>query len=129
MTDYPYYGDRGNMMNGFGGFGQRQNPGQYMNLPQHRIIHVNGENGARAFRMAPNCDALLLDDTAPLVWLVQTDGAGYTTVTPYTVSPYQPETPADVRGLEERIKKLEEMIYAKSDSGDAVRSNDGDGRI
>lgn len=71
--------------------------------------------------MAPNCDALLLDDTAPLVWLVQTDGAGYMTVTPYTVTPYQPEAPADVRGLEERIKKLEEIINAKSDSGDAGR--------
>ena len=120
MLDYPYYGDRGHMMNGFGGYGQRQNP-QFMNLPQSRIVHVNGENGARAFRMAPNCDALLLDDTAPLVWLVQTDGAGYMTVTPYTVTPYQPEAPADVRGLEERIKKLEEIINAKSDSGDAGR--------
>lgn len=84
--------------------------------PRQEIIRVNGENGARAFQMAPNSNAILLDETAPLVWVVQTDGAGYKTVTPYNITPYQAEPPVDVKALDERIRRLEETVNAKSDS-------------
>ena len=93
-------------------------------IPKQEIIRVNGENGARAFQIAPNSSALLLDETSPIVWVVQTDGAGYKTVTPYTITPYQPEPPIDVKSLEERIKKLEETINAKSNTGNAKRTKD-----
>ena len=93
---------------------QQMQPQPY--APRQEIIRVNGENGARAFQMAPNSNAILLDETAPLVWVVQTDGAGYKTVTPYTITPYQAEPPVDVRALDERIRRLEEIVNAKSDS-------------
>lgn len=79
-------------------------------FPHYEIIHVNGENGARALQMAPNSNALLLDDTADLIWLAQTDGAGYKTVTPFSITPYQPAPPVSIDALEERIARLEEMI-------------------
>jgi hypothetical protein len=88
-------------------------------LPRYEIIHVNGENGARALQMAENSNTLLLDDTAPIVWLAQTDGAGYKTLTPYTITPYKPEQPVDVKSLEDRIKRLEDMVNAKPNIPDA----------
>lgn len=42
--------------------------------PKYEIIRVNGENGAQALQMSPNSEAIVLDDTAPMVWLCQTDG-------------------------------------------------------
>lgn len=96
----------------YGGMGMQQ-------AQKYEIIHVNGEAGAQCLRMAPNSNALLLDDTAPLVWLAQTDGAGYKTVTPYSIAPYQPSPPVDVAGLEDRVKRLEEMLSgAKSHDAD-----------
>ena len=74
------------------------------------ITRVNGRNGAEAFQLPPNSSTLLLDETAPIVWLAQTDGAGYKTLTPYSISPYQPAPPVDVQSLEDRVKRLEEMI-------------------
>ncbi len=74
------------------------------------ITRVNGRNGAEAYQLPPNSSILLLDETAPIVWLVQTDGAGYKSLTPYTISPYQAAPPVDVQSLEERVKKLEELI-------------------
>lgn len=74
------------------------------------IIHVNGKNGAQAFQMVPNSQALLLDDTAPIIWLAQTDGAGYKTLTPYTITPYQPEPEISIKDLDNRLKKLEEVM-------------------
>lgn len=86
----------------------------------YRIINVTGEAGARTYQMPPNSSILLLDDTAPIVWFCQTDGAGYKTVTPYTITPYQPEPPTDVRGLEERITRLEAMIGESNPAANAA---------
>lgn len=85
-----------------------------------QITRVNGRNGAEAFRMAQNSSALLLDENDPIVWLATTDGAGYKTLTPYTITPYQPAPPVDVNSLENRIKRLEEIVNAKPD----IKAND-----
>lgn len=88
---------------------QAGNP--YQPVTKQEIIRVNGENGAKAYQMPPNSSALLLDETQPLIWLKQTDGAGYPTVTAYKIEPYTPEATAAVSSdLERRVKKLEEII-------------------
>lgn len=71
---------------------------------QQSVIRVNGENGARSLQLPPNSSALVLDETAPLVWLCQSDGAGYRTVIPYKIEPYKPVTQ---ESLEERLNRLE----------------------
>lgn len=101
------------------GYGQYPNYGQPQQLQRHEIIHVNGENGARALQMAPNSNALVMDDTAPVVWLCQTDGAGYKTVQAFDITVHQTAAPVDVSGLESRIKRLEEIINAKSNEQSA----------
>ena len=82
----------------------------YQSPKKTEIIHVNGQNGAQAFQMMPNSQALLLDDTAPIIWLAQTDGAGYKTVTPYTITPYQPEPEISLKDIDSRLRKIEEEI-------------------
>lgn len=98
-----------------------QNNSMYPNnfgyrTPKYEIIKVNGEAGARNFRMAPNSSALLADETAAIVWFVQTDGAGYLTATPYDITPHQVTPPIDLNNLAERVSQLEELINAKSNS-------------
>ena len=95
--------------------------GQYGQASQQacQITRVNGKNGADAFRMAPNSSILLLDENDPVVWLKVSDGAGYCTVTPYSIAPYQDPAKVNVTSLEERVKRLEEMLNAKSDDSDA----------
>lgn len=88
--------------------------------PQCQITRVNGRNGADAYRMAPNSAILLLDENDPIIWLKTTDGAGYATITPYAITPYQPAPPVDLNSLEDRIKRLEEVVNGKSDNAAAV---------
>lgn len=78
-------------------------------VPQE-VIKVNGKGGVDAFQMPPNSSALLLDTTASIVWLVQTDGAGYKTSTPYDIVPHVSEEEVQFKSLEERIAKIEEKI-------------------
>ena len=90
-------------------------------IPQrYEIIKVNGQNGAAAFQMAPNSQVLLLDETAPVVWLKTTDGAGYPTLTPYDITPAQTQEQKEAGrfdAIEKRLTELEAMIRDKSDTG------------
>jgi len=97
------------------------NPYQpYMGNNQ-QIIKVNGINGANAYQLMPNSSALLLDESAPRLFLAQTDGAGYKTISAYKLEPYVEEKQPDLKELLERINKLEEVTYAKSNSSNVKR--------
>ena len=81
------------------------------------IISVKGQEGCNAFKMGANCSVLLLDEDEPIVWIVRTDGAGYKKdIIPYTITPYVPEPPIDVKKLDERLSKLEAALYGEPDS-------------
>ena len=82
--------------------------------PKYELTIVKGEEGARAFKMAPYSKAVLVDETAPIVWFAQTDGAGYLTVTPYDIVLHQSQPPVDINDLAERLKKLEENYVQQS---------------
>ena len=82
--------------------------------PPSSVIKVNGENGARSYQMGANSSALLLDESGLMVWLAVTDGAGYKTVTPYDITPHQVAPAPDFGSLENRIKRLEDLINGDS---------------
>ena len=96
---------------------------QQQTIPQYpaqrqEIVRVNGRGGAEAYQLAPNSSALLLDTTAPVVWLKTTDGAGYPTVAAYDIAPAQTQEQKDASrfsALEKRISDLEVLIHAQSD--------------
>lgn len=86
------------------------------NVQNQQVIKVNGSNGAQAYQLAPNCSALLLDETAPRVFLAQTDGAGYKTITAYKLEPYVEAPAVSNEDLLERIKRLEERLDEQSNN-------------
>lgn len=96
--------------------------------PKREIVKVNGEEGVKAYSLAPNSSDLLLDMNDPIVWVVQTDGAGYKTYQPFNITPFVPDPPvkesdmnAKLTAIDERLKMLEERIRdnAKSDHANA----------
>lgn len=97
--------------NGYNGYNS-----QY---PRYQIVKVNGEAGARNFRMAPNSSILLLDETAPIIWFVQTDGAGYSNPIPYDITPHQVVVAPDISQIDERLKRIEEILLNESNFGNA----------
>ena len=87
---------------------------QQPTIPQKtEVVRVSGKGGAEAFQMAPNSSIVLLDETAPVIWLKTTDGAGYPTLTPYDIAPHKdPETIniQNMQSLEDRISRLESIV-------------------
>ena len=91
---------------------------------QTKVVEVTGRGGADAFQLAPDSSILLLDNTAPIVWLAKTDGAGYKTLMAYDIKPHEEEKSVDhYKDLEERIAKLEETVNAKSDTTNVKRKS------
>lgn len=89
--------------------------------PRYEIIHVTGRHGAEALQMAPNSSALALDDTAPLVWLCRTDGAGYLTVTPFDIAQHAEAPAVSVDDLSARLTRLEEMLRASQPDAEPAK--------
>lgn len=84
------------------------------NMPaKNEVVRVSGRNGAEAYQMAPNSSVLLLDTSAPIVWLKTTDGAGYPSLQPYGITPVKENNYTQT--IEERLTRLEEIVNAKPD--------------
>ena len=96
---------------------QFQAPNLNQPAPEKHVDRVHGEAGVDQYAMAPNSDVILLDETAPMIWFVQTDAAGYKTKYPYDINPHEKkEEPkisdfdAKINALDERLKTLEEAL-------------------
>ena len=84
-------------------------------VTSRHVTKVNGRAGAEAFSLPPNSDDILLDLNDPIIYFVQSDGAGYKTITSYDISVHKEVKPEDqYKSLEERISKLEEAMNGKS---------------
>lgn len=92
------------------------NPYMAQMAPRYELIKVNGEAGAKNFKMAPNSATLLLDETAPIVWLVQTDGSGLLTPTPFDIVVHQQPPQIDINNLAARVAQLEERLNDQSNT-------------
>lgn len=114
MNNYGYM--MPNMPNYYPAPFSRQAQGQPPLPPQMEVIVVHGHGGADAFQMGPNSSVLLLDDTAPVVWLKKTDGAGYATLIDYDITKREHPAEPDYNALMDRIAKLEEALHAQSNS-------------
>ena len=114
MNNYGYM--MPNMPNYYPAPFSRQAQGQTAPPPQMEVIVVHGQGGADAFQMGPNSSVLLLDDTAPVVWLKKTDGAGYATLIDYDITKREHPAEPDYNALMDRIAKLEEALHAQSNS-------------
>ena len=83
--------------------------------PQPQIQHVervHGEAGVDQYQIAPNSDVILLDETAPMIWFVQTDAAGYKTKHPYDITPHEKQAEPDINGIDQKINSIEERLKA-----------------
>ena len=81
----------------------------YFQQPQ-QIIEVNGEAGANAYALAANSSVMLLDTQHPICYVVKTDGAGYKSVMAFDMTPHIPKEQAAINSIDERLRRLEEMI-------------------
>lgn len=89
--------------------GAGANPYQPNN--RQEVTKVNGMDGANAYPLSANSSVLLLDINNPVVYLKQSDGGGFCSVTPYGITPIEQKQNAstDTTDLEKRITRLEKL--------------------
>lgn len=79
-------------------------------LPPQSVIQVNGKSSVDALRMSPNSSVLLMDSSAPIVWLCTSDGIGNVTSVAYDITKHEEQPPVDVKSLESRIGNIETIL-------------------
>lgn len=79
-------------------------------LPKQEVIQVNGKSSVDSIQLAPNSSVLVMDTSAPLVWLCVSDGVGKVTATPYTISEYKEQPPINYEDIEARLNRIEEKL-------------------
>ena len=79
-------------------------------LPQQQIIQVNGKASVDTIRLAPNSSILVMDTSAPIVWMCVSDGVGNVTSTPYDITVHQEISQSDTTSIEARLANIESMI-------------------
>lgn len=109
------------MGNGYPYYGYPQSPIQ-PNASACTVSKVHGEEGAKQIQIGPNSSMIVIDEDAPLIWLIQTDALGTKTLSPYTITPYKQVTVEDtLQQLSQRLEKIEEQLHEQSN----FRSNAG----
>lgn len=84
-------------------------------LPQQQIIQVNGKASVDTIQLAPNSSILVMDTSAPIVWMCVSDGIGKVTATPYDIVIHKEEPPVDIKSVEDRISNIEKAVAEMED--------------
>ena len=100
-------------------------PQQTNALPPQQVLQANGKASIDALRMSPNSSALIMDSTAPIVWLCTSDSLGNVSSTPYDISPHRDTPPVDVNSMETRLATVEASITKLWEEWNGAESNDG----
>lgn len=96
---------------------------------QQQVLRANGKASVDAIKLAPNSSVLVMDTTAPIVWLCVADSLGNCTSTAYDITPHIDAPPVDMGSIEQRLatleKKMEGLSYVKSNDGNAESKQNG----
>ena len=109
----------------------------FQNLQPQQVTQVNGRASVDQIKLAPNSSVLLMDTTAPIVWLCVSDGLGAVSKQPYDITPHVEKPPINTEELETRLSAIESMlaemekkndksnaVISKAKSGEQPRRND-----
>lgn len=96
---------------GYNLYAQAQQTPQATNiLPPQQIIQVNGKSSIDTLQMSPNSSILIMDTSAPIVWMCISDGIGKVTATPYDIIEHKDAPPVDMQNVEQRLTAVENFM-------------------
>ena len=79
-------------------------------LPQQQVVTVAGAESLAQIQLAPNSSMLVMDQGAPVVYLVQSDGVGKVTATAYDISPHKDKAQVQQESMDARLSALEQAV-------------------
>ena len=102
----------------------QQQPQQPM-LPPQQVLQANGRTSISSLKMSPNSSALIMDTTAPIVWLCTSDSLGNVTPTAYDISPHKDVAESQASDFETRLSAVERSIIEMRGGMNDVKPNAG----
>ena len=88
-------------------------------LPQQQVITVAGADSLAQIQLAPNSSLLAMDQGAPIVYLVQTDGVGKASWTAYDIAPHKDKATVQQETMDARLSALEAAVKRLEDRNES----------
>jgi hypothetical protein len=79
-------------------------------MPQQQVVTVAGADSLSQIQLAPNSSMLVMDQGAPIVYLVQSDGVGKVTATSYDIAPHKDAAAVQRESMDARLSALEAAV-------------------
>ena len=79
-------------------------------LPPQQVLQANGKTSVDSIRLSPNSSVLVMDTTAPVVWLCVSDSLGNVSATPYDIKAHEEPITCENQSVEDRLAVIEENI-------------------
>ena len=79
-------------------------------LPKQQVLQANGKASIDALRLAPNSSVLVMDATAPIIWLCVSDGIVTVTAKAYDITEHLDAPGADMNDIHKRLEAVEKRI-------------------
>ena len=98
--------------------GQTPAPQQAPTLPQQQVLQANGKESISKIRLAPGSSVLVMDNTAPLVWLCTSDSLGNVTLKAYDIKEHTDAPAVDASSFEARLAAVEKRMEALTHESD-----------
>ena len=95
-------------------------------LPPQQVIRVAGKKSIDKLEMSPDSSVLIMDTSAPIVWLCVSDGLGNVTATAYDITVHQDIPPFDVASFAGDVEK---RLQALENRFSEVKANDGKSHV
>lgn len=79
-------------------------------LPQQQVVTVAGADSLAQIQLAPNSSIIVMDQTAPIVYLCQSDGVGKVTSTAYDITPHKDKAQIQQESMDARLAAVEAAV-------------------
>lgn len=79
-------------------------------LAQQQVVTVAGAESLAQIQLAPNSSILVMDQSAPIVYLCQSDGVGKVTSTAYDIAPHKDKAQAERESMDARLAAVEAAV-------------------
>ena len=103
-------------------------PQQQNVLPAQQVLQANGKASIDSLRMSPNSSVLIMDTTAPIVWLCTSDGLGNVTPTPYDITPHKDAKASEINDIETRLLAVEKNVNNIMQKWEDMNNAESDGK-
>ena len=98
-----------------------------MLIPRTKAMRCNGEDGAKAVQQGPESSTVIIDESGPFIWYIETDeNAQRKILTRYRIKQDDPLPPPDYSEMNSKLNMIVERLGIVDDLSERLSKIEGE---